>query len=45
MEGKDFSVVAFLGSGFFDYVDGGVLRTRCIRASDGRRTVWLAIDA
>ena len=44
LEDKDCSVVAFLVSGVFDYVDGGVFRTRCNRAHNGRRAVRHAID-
>jgi len=45
LEDKDFSAVAFLDSGVFDYVVGGVFRTRCIGADDGRGAVWHAVDA
>ncbi len=39
LEDKDFSVVAFLDSGVFDYIDCGAFRTRRNKASNGRRTV------
>ena len=44
LEDKDCSVMAFLDSGVFDYIDGGVFRTGCNRANNGRRTVRHAID-